>query len=75
MPGPKVRHEIFFREEIKNALRGVDEANRAGLAMSAEYRAGFQHALVSVAKVFDVEFRPLPTPNGAARMLLPDERG
>ena len=73
MNGPRVRHEIFFREEIHNALKGVDEANRAGAALSAEYRAGFQHALVSLAKAFDVPFRPLPPPKGTARMLLPDE--
>lgn len=68
-----MRHEVVFREEIRNVLRGMDEANRAGLALSPEYRAGFQHALVSVAKVFDVHFTPLPAPKGAFRMILPGE--
>lgn len=69
-----LRHEIIFREEIKNVLQGLDQANRPGAAMSPEYRAGFQHALVSVAAAFDIRnFAPLPPSKGTARMLLPDE--
>ena len=71
---PKLRHEVIFRDDIRRALEAADEANRAGLALSAEYRAGFQHALVTIDKAFDVGFAPLPAPRGAVRMILPDKR-
>ena len=67
----KLRHEVIFREEIRNALRGVDEANRAAECWSPEYRLGFQHALVSLAKAFDVDFQPVRS--GSVKMLLEGE--
>ncbi len=70
----RVRSEIIFRDDVRRALESADEANRAGLALGPEYRAGFQHALVVIDKAFDVGFTPLPAPRGAARMLFPDER-
>lgn len=54
-----IRHEVLFREDIKNLLRAIDSAN-AALAVHlptsqvAIYRAGFVAALQAVALALDV---------------------
>lgn len=54
-----IRHEVLFREDIKNLLRAIDSAN-AALAVHlptwqvAIYRAGFVAALHAVALALDV---------------------
>lgn len=54
-----VRHEVFFREDIKNVLRSIDSANacladHVPTSQVAIYRAGFTAALQAVALAFDV---------------------
>ncbi len=59
MAQPTIRHEVFFREDIRNLLRAIDSAN-AALAVHlptsqvAIYRAGFVAALQAVALALDV---------------------
>jgi len=76
-----IRHEVFFREDIKNLLRAIDSAN-AALAVHlptsqvAIYRAGFVAALQAVALALDVRLdvrAPHPTPDIARGAVAPPD--
>lgn len=72
-----VRHEILFREDIRNLLRSIDAAN-ASLTIHlptseiAIYRAGFIAALQAVALAFDIPLEVRPPRPTLGPLLIPD---
>lgn len=61
------RSELFWREDIHNALRAIDQANASlaahlPLEAVAIYRAGFSAALRAVATCFDIHLDLAPPP-------------
>ena len=69
------RTHIFWREDIRNVLKAIDQANIAltahlPVAQVAIYRAGFSAALQAVATSFDVDL-DTPPPHAAFDLLPP----
>ncbi len=70
------RTHIFWREDIRNVLKAIDQANVAltahlPVAQVAIYRAGFSAALQAVATSFDVSL-DTPPPRSSIELLPPD---
>ena len=62
---PRIRSEVFLREDIQNILTAIDQANAAlavhlPIAEVAIYRMGFAAALRAVAAAFDVVLESQP---------------